>query len=162
MTIEQIALSYLGQTEKSGNMGFNDPAFERKMTAVGFQKKQAWCAYFTELVAKEAYPEKFEELDSLFSASAVQTFRNFRDAGYPIRELPEPGALAIWQRMKNGKATWQGHAGIVVSFSGTRFESVEGNTNDHGGREGYIVARHSHEVRKVREGLQVLGFIKVA
>ena len=55
--IVEIAMNYLGQEEVSGNMGFEDDEFEKKMKAVGWEKGQAWCAYFAELVWKEAYKE---------------------------------------------------------------------------------------------------------
>lgn len=163
MRPRDVAQQYLGQTEKPGNMGFNDADFERKMKEVGFVKGHAWCAYFTELVFKEAYPEKFSELDKLFSGSTVQTFRNFRDAGYPIGHVPQPDALVIWQTIKNGKPQSTGHAGIVIEAIDTwQFRSIEGNTNDGKGREGYIVATHRRKVlAEVTNGLKVLGFIQV-
>jgi len=164
MRPSEIAAKYLGQTEKPGNIGFNDTDFENKMLAVGFQKTHAWCAYFAELVFKEAYPNKFSEFDNLFSASAVQTFKNFRDASYLIHELPQVDCLVIWQTMKDGKAHWSGHAGIVVSVESNRwiFESIEGNTNDGAGREGYIVAKHTRKtLKEVDNGLKVLGFIQM-
>lgn len=162
----ETALKYVGQTEKSGNMGFTQIEFERKMEAVGFDKGHAWCAYFSELVFKEAYPEKKSELNTLFNASAVKTFQNFKDAGYVINELPQEGNLVIWQTQKDGIAQWTGHAGIVVSVEQEpnhwKFESVEGNTNDGGGREGYIVARKKRKVLKdVPDGLKVLGFVQI-
>lgn len=162
MSPSEVAIKYIGQTEKPGNMGFNDEEFEAKMKAVGFKRSHAWCAYFAELVFKEAYPEKFKELDKLFSASAVKTYKNFRDAGYPMHNTPEKDCLVIWQMHKNGKPQWQGHAGIVVRVEPNNwiFESVEGNTNDGGGREGYIVAMRSRRhLAKVDNGLKVLGFI---
>lgn len=163
MTPQEIALKYIGETEKPGNMGFNDAEFETKMIEVGFQKTHAWCAYFSELVFKEAYPEKFQELDKLFSASAVQTFRNFRMASYPISAVPKEGNLVIWQMMKDGKGQITGHAGVVVQvIDQNTFYSVEGNTNDGGGREGYIVAKKlRHVVVPGQNGLKVLGFIKI-
>jgi len=163
MTPSEIAIKYIGQTEKPGNMGFNNADFERKMLAVGFQKTNAWCSYFQELIFKEAYPEKFKQLDTLFSASAVQTFRNFRDASFLVHELPEKDCLVLWQMKKEGKAQWNGHAGIVVNaIDQNTFESVEGNTNDAGGREGYIVARRIRKiVHNLQNGLEILGFIKI-
>lgn len=161
--VVEIATKYIGQTEKPGNMGFNNADFERKMKAVGFQATHAWCAYFAELVFKEAYPEKFAELDKLFSASAVQTFKNFSNAAYPINELPREGNLVIWQMMKAGKAQWQGHAGIVASVQENKwiFESIEGNTNDGGGREGYVVARRTRKtLKEVNDGLKIMGFVQ--
>lgn len=158
-----VALKYLGQTEKPGNSGFNDATFERKMNDVGFVKGHAWCSYFAELVFKEAYPEKFAEFDKLFSGSTVQTFKNFRDAAYPIGNVPQIDSLVIWQSQKEGKALPTGHAGIVVSIKNTwEFESVEGNTAGGGSREGWIVAKHPRKVlADVKSGLKVLGFVQI-
>lgn len=163
MTPQEVALKYIGETEKPGNMGFTDVEFEKKMKAVGFQKTHAWCAYFTELVFKEAFPEKFKELDKLFSASTIQTFRNFRDAAYPIGVVPKPGNLVIWQTFDDGDPRATGHAGVVVEVvDKDTFYSVEGNTNDGGGREGYIVAKKLRKVRlNAMDGLRTLGFISV-
>lgn len=156
-----IARKYLGKTEKPGNAGFHDAEFERKMTEVGFMKTHAWCAYFAELVAKEAIPAKFAEFDRLFSGSAVTTFNNFMNAGYKASSFPQVGNLVIWQRFNDGKAHWSGHAGIVDEvISPTQFVSIEGNTNDRGGREGYIVAPHVRLTHsKPKFGLHLKGFI---
>lgn len=164
MNAFEVATKYIGQTEKPGNMGFNDSEFESKMKAVGFQPTHAWCAYFTELVFKEAYPEKAKELDKLFSASAVQTFRNFKNALYPVSNVPKKGNLVIWQTQKNGVPQATGHAGIVGPVKDNWiFESIEGNTNDGGGREGYIVARRTRKhIADVKDGLKVLGFVQIS
>lgn len=158
----EIAKNYIGQTEIKGNMGFKDPCFEEKMRAVGFQDTHAWCAYFAELVFKEAFPEH-KELDKLFSASAVQTFKNFRDASYPIGEVPQIDSLVIWQTMKDGKPHWTGHAGIVSKvIDHETFESIEGNTNNDGSREGVMVTERTRKViPDVKNGLKVMGFIQI-
>ncbi|HZI24818.1 MAG TPA: CHAP domain-containing protein [Chryseolinea sp.] len=163
MKPHEVAFKYIGQTEKPGNAGFNDDEFEAKMKAVGFNPTNAWCALFSELVFKEAYPERVKELDKLFSASAVQTYKNFKDAGFLMNELPYPGNLAIWQTQKDGKPHWTGHAGIVYSvIDQNTFECIEGNSNDQGGREGYIVAKRVRKVlRNVKDGLEILGFIQI-
>lgn len=163
MRPHEIAAKYLGQKEKPGNMGFQDADFERRMMQVGFVKSHAWCAYFAELVFKEAYPEKFSELDKLFSGSTVQTFRNFRDAGYIIGNVPQLDTLVIWQSMKAGKPQATGHAGIVTKVISTwEFESIEGNTSGEGSREGWIVGKQSRKVlADVQTGLKILGFIQI-
>lgn len=164
MTPQDIAFSYLGRTEKPKNAGFNDAEFEKKMKAVGFQSGHAWCCYFQELVFKEAYPGKFKELDRLFSASCVQTFANFKNAGYLIGELPRAGHLVLWQMMKDGKPQQTGHAGIVYKLNSSwEFQSIEGNSNDDGGREGYEVALQPNRkvLKDVWNGLKVLGFIQI-
>lgn len=162
MKIVEIAKSYIGKTEKPGNQGFNDSVFEKKMEAVGFQKGQAWCSYFVELVAKEAYPELSKELDKLCNASAVKTFSNFKSSRFKTSDKPSVGDIVIWQQQKNGVAQWTGHAAIVVSASGDTFSSVEGNTNSTGGREGFEVALKARNIKKVKNGLQVLGFITLS
>lgn len=163
MSPSEIALTYLGQTEKPKNSGFNDAEFEKKMKQVGFIKTHAWCAYFVELVFKEAYPERFDELDKLFSGSTIQTFKNFRDAAYTIGNIPRVNHLVIWQSYKEGKPQPTGHAGIVVSVIDTwQFDSIEGNTSGGGSREGWIVGRqHRKVLASVANGLKVLGFIQI-
>ena len=164
MTPSEVARQYIGQTEKPGNMGFNDATFEKKMQEVGFQKGHAWCSYAVELWFKEAYPERFDELDKLFSGSTIQTFRNFRDAAYPIGYVPVVNHLVIWQRYLNGQPQPTGHAGVVSEVKSTwEFKSIEGNTNDEGGREGYIVSEHERKIlSRVNNGLKVLGFILIS
>lgn len=163
MTPSEVARRYLGQTEKPGNMGFLDEAFEYKMKQVGFVKGHAWCSYFAELVFEEAFPERFDELEKLFSGSTIQTFKNFRDGAYPIGNVPVLDHLVIWQRYVNGQPTPTGHAGVVSEVMSTwEFKSIEGNTNDAKGREGYIVAEHSRKVlADVKNGLKVMGFILI-
>lgn len=161
MSVVDIAKSYIGKTEKPANSGFSDEAFEKKMEEVGFVKGHAWCCYFTELCFKEANQRDWWKLEKLFSGSTIQTFKNFKDAGYVIKDKPFVGALVIWQSQKNGVPQSTGHAGVVVEVSGDSFKSVEGNTNDGGGREGYIVALKSRKVQPVKNGLQVLGFVKI-
>jgi hypothetical protein len=160
MTLSEVARQYVGKTEKPGNKGFNDLVFETKMISVGFASGQAWCSYFAELVAKEALPTKAVELNKHFSASAVQTFKNFTDAGYQISKIPVKDSVVIWQNYKDGKPQWTGHAGIVSNvLSKTSFQSIEGNTNDNGGREGYIVAEKTRTIATRKDGLDILGFI---
>lgn len=163
MTVIDIAKKYIGQTEKPGNMGFNDHDFEHKMIAIGFQKTHAWCCYFAELCFKEAFPQKLDELNRLFSASTIITFRNFKAAGYPISLTPVLGALVIWQTYKNGESQGTGHAGVCIAAVGAKdFHTVEGNTNDKGGREGYITAEKARHVDTTAvNGLRLLGFIKI-
>ena len=162
MSVIEIAKSYLGKTEKPSNAGFNDKIFEEKMKEVGFEKGQAWCCYFAELCFKEAIKDRYIGIEGLFSASTVQTFQNFKKAKYEISNKPIEGALVIWQNYKDGKPQWSGHAGVCVEvIDDTTFKSIEGNTNDDGSREGYEVALKTRKVKEVKNGLKVLGFIKI-
>lgn len=168
MKIVEVARSYLGQQEKPGNKGFKDPVFEKKMREVGFKSGDAWCCYLTELVYKEALgiyiPESYNFLDKLFSASTQKTWNNFKAEGekYGFKrvQMPTPGALVFWRSAKNSSL---GH--IAICSSGVtqyqKFNAVEGNTNDVGGREGYIVAEKLRIYDYTNKySLNLLGFFE--
>lgn len=164
MSVVEIAKKYVGKTEKPGNSGFNDVLFQKRMEETGWQKGQAWCAFFTELCFKEANQKEWWKLEKLFSGSAVQTFKNFKAAGYRISDKPVVGSLVIWQKYVNGKPSWMGHCGVCVEvLDDSTFKSIEGNTIEDNAsgdqREGYIVALKKRTIKKVQNGLQVLGFV---
>jgi len=158
MTTNEVALSYLGEKEVPGNLGFTNTAFQKKMVDVGFQKTYAWCALFLELCVKEAKPAFYQTYEKQFSASATTTYKNF-DIISLTSPTPKVGSGVIW-RHGNG---WQGHAGIVVSVdtkAGT-FEAVEGNGNAEGGREGLEVVKKTRKLKAPYSatGLNLIGFI---
>lgn len=160
--IKETALSFVGQEEIRGNLGFKDAKFQQYMETMGWDKGQAWCAYFAELVWKKAYAQvntaMVEKLDKLFNASAVMTYNLFYNSEFTTSSTPEVGDVVIWQYFKNGKLHWTGHAGIVIEVYGNSFKSVEGNSNDDGSREGYkvVIKERSFEPH----GIILKGFIK--
>src|SRR3972149_10261273 len=147
MDIVDIAVSFVGMKEISGNLGFRDERFQALMEECGWEKGQAWCSYFCELVWKLTYKDEqplvFKMIDKLFSAGAVNTYNNFKESGwFVVDKKPEPGAVVIWQTWKKGRPHWTGHAGIVERIKNEKeIETIEGNTNSEGGREGIEVAR---------------------
>ncbi len=150
-----IAKKYIGHKEQAGNVFDEKTPLGKILKEAGQKDGEAWCCYFTEAVFVET-------LRALFSASTVQTFQNFKNAGYEITDSPEVGALVIWQRYKDGKPTWAGHAGIVTKVvDKTSFVSIEGNTNSAGSREGDSVQEKTRTTARVENGLNVLGFIKI-
>jgi hypothetical protein len=161
--IIQVAKSYVGQTEKPGNSGFVDPAFEKKMIANGWQKGWAWCVFQAKLIWKDAYsvinPLMVQELDKLFTPSAVLTFQKFKkSASWQVSAVPVAGALVFWEHGNTGT----GHAAVVIQVNadGT-FKTVEGNTNSDGSREGVATEIKSRKVNKTfsKTDLNVLGFV---
>lgn len=153
--IAEIALSYVGQREKSPNLGFKDEAFEKKMKLVGFYSGAAWCLFFGRLVW-------FEGGFSIkkLSASSYLCAKNNTDNWH---DTPIVGAIAIFWTYKNGKYQGTGHGCIVVAVpSLTEYTTVDGNTTDKGGREGVMVAvrnRHLNKESWTKDGLQLKGFI---
>lgn len=163
--IKDTAYQFLGEEEIRGNLGFKSERFQELIEAVGWQKGQAWCSYFIELVWRYAYGNQnsiiAEELESVFSAGVVKTLNNFKkDGKYIVSNTPMIGAIAIWQKYYNDQPHWSGHAGVVTKFSSEHFYSIEGNTNGDGSREGYEVALRIRKYNfAVGEGLRLKGFI---
>jgi hypothetical protein len=158
--IRHIALGYLDQEEIAGNAGFKDPRFEAMMVLTGWKKGQAWCAYFVELVYREAGLIKIAEI---LSGGAVDTWNRAQKSDLCIcSKQPIIGSIVIWQAVTAGKTTWNGHAGIVVAYNPRQNQiiSAEGNTDGEGGREGVEVALKIRPMEFNRnEGLRMLGFI---
>jgi hypothetical protein len=163
--IADIATSYAGQTEIPGNKGFTNPEFQKKMVAMGFKMTYAWCMFFCELAWKEAYGSKhslFVQIDKLFSASALSTYYNFAGAdGWVVDKNPAVGAVMCFKHGTDPRKC-EGHGCIVTEIlPDKKVRTVDGNTNDAGGREGYIVARkvRSYGNPPTPRGLNFLGFI---
>jgi hypothetical protein len=161
--IVQVACTYVGQEEISGNKGFKNPSFQKKIQDCGWGIGQSWCAYFSELVWKESFGKShplYNTLDRLFSPSAVSTYSNFKGhlKLFQAGSKPKIGSLVAW-RLGNG---WQGHIGIVEKIiDKNTFNTIEGNTNSSGGREGIQVARkiRSLGMPYKSKGLNLIGFI---
>lgn len=167
MRPSEIALKYANIKELPGNVFGNDTEFGRKLHAAGQKDGEAYCAYTQEVIFKEALPNRVAELDKLFNASAVQTFKNFRDAAFLNGFLPQIDCLVFWQKYVNGKADWRGHMGVVISIDldGRRYKTVEGNTgggvNNREGDGVYIKSHNLEGAATVENGLRLLGFIQV-
>lgn len=160
--IADVAKKYIGQYEKPGNSGFIDPLFQQRMEEVGWKEGDAWCAYFTELVWKEAYGNQamIKELDKLFNGSVIQTFKNFQlDGRWSIAVKPSVGSLVIWRH----GLTDLGHMGIVLKVvDDDIFQTIEGNSNDDGAREGVKVVLKSRRLNAPfrKRGLNLVAFIE--
>lgn len=150
-----IAKQYIGQKEKPGNDFDADTPLGKILKEAGQKDGEAWCCYFQEAIFVET-------LRALFSASTVQTFYNFKNAGYEIHDVPKVGTLVIWQSYKDGKPIWSGHAGLVtkVNQDGS-FVTIEGNTSEKSGREGTSVQEKVRKNVRVENGLNILGFITI-
>jgi len=155
--IVKIANSYLGQTEISGNRGFINKDFEKKMREVGFYTGAPWCMFFCRWVWKEA-GIKFDRI----SPSSVSTMRNATKDKTWFAE-PKIGSIAIFRTFVNGKPQATGHGAIVVSVGEGIYSTVDGNTNDKGGREGIMVAVRNRHLNAdswtKNNGLRLMGFV---
>jgi len=155
--IVDVAKGYIGQREKNANTGFIDPDFQEEMKKIGWYTGASWCAYFTKLVWS-----KGNQLAKYMSGGAVTTYKALDlSKEYKITATPERGALVVWRMYKDGLKLNNGHTGIVIGLNGDgTFTTIEGNTNNMGGREGVEVAE---KIRKYewtkKNGLRLLGFV---
>jgi hypothetical protein len=160
MNIVTIAKTFVGEKELPKNTGFVNPKLQAEMELDGWRKGEAWCCYLQEMLWEQAYPKFEKEFDYLFSGSCMQTWRNFVKEGYATSTLPRPGSVCIMQKYVDGKATESGHALLVTRLlDRTRWEGIEGNTNEAGSREGELVGEKIRALAKPLTGLRVVGFI---
>lgn len=134
----QIAISQLGVEEspKGSNAG---EAVEKYLKSVGLGKGYAWCMAFAYYCYKSA-SEKMNVLNPLYKTAGV--LKQWNESEEFRSDTPEPGCLFI---MDYGKGL--GHTGIVEKvLSGGRIQTIEGNTNDDGSREGYEVCRRTRKI----------------
>lgn len=157
--ISEIAKSYIGQKEITGNKGFINKDFESKMKGVGFYTGAPWCGFFAELVWKEAG----QSLALLSSSSKTIIDKASKSGNW--HTTPVEGAVIVFAHFSNGRRSWQGHIGVVtyVNANGIDYSTVEGNTTDKGGREGIVVAiRNRHltaDKWSINNGLRLMGFV---
>jgi hypothetical protein len=150
----------LGNNESWEKVYFRElgMTFTELMQTVGWQNNQAWCAYFAELVWKLGYSQydssKIGLLDSLFSASSVQTWLNFGESDFECSQSPVVGSLVIWRTFKDGKPLMSGHTGIVISHTQTVFKTIEGNSANQVRKRYYDL-----KFEKKFNGLGLLGFV---
>jgi len=170
--IVKWAMLFDGIKEKGNNEGWEDVYFEEidstfqsLMESVGWRYTEPWCAYFAELIWKLAYLDHPLSIDinKLFSGSAVQTWKNFKESGFICSAVPVVGAVVIWRNYKKGVALQSGHAAIVVKVEENllTIKTVEGNVSATSEREGDEVAMRTKTVTFERKlnGLNLLGFI---
>ena len=157
-----IALRYEGVREVGGpNRG---PDVERFLRTVRKPPGLAWCAAFVSTCVLEAWQENYnaagnagpideKSLPIQLTAGVMVLWTATPRAR---RCPPKPGAIFIINNGLNAKTgARMGHTGFVVSLDGKRVNTIEGNTNAAGSREGDGVYRRSRLIA------DLAGFIDV-
>jgi hypothetical protein len=155
--VVQTAERYLGRHESGVNRGeWIDDLNRRVKAPLG----SPWCASFACGCVLEV-AARFTVTSKLLMSGSV---RALWAANPKCRsQWPEPGYIACWGH----KGTPSGHCGIVVDVDpkGDWFETIEGNTYDHGGRD---IEREGDGVFRVRRAIKqpdsspmvLLGFLR--
>lgn len=163
--IFEIASSYIGIKEIPPNKGWNNKEFERKMLAIGWQVDWAYCALFAKLCTIEYLSQfdstKIDVISPLFSPMATVTYNRFKKAGY-ASQTPSLNTLVVWQHYKDGEPQPTGHMGVLKSFDNSILNTIDGNTNVAGSREGDGFYEKNRTIKEnVVNGLKFLGFINL-
>ena len=154
MTLAQkaldVAISQLGVQEhpKGSNRGLQVDEYIRSVGLDPTKGSYAWCMafqYWCHVQAANAMGRN----PLMSKTGGVLDQWNKRKAAYRVI-TPQPGDIFV---MDYGKG--QGHTGIVekVNEDGT-IDTIEGNTDSQGGREGYEVCR------RVRQRSKILGYLR--
>jgi len=163
--IKAFAKALVGQKETEGNSGFSSALLEKQMKEVGWQEGDQWCVYFAKLVWYQKAPDWLKpKIKKDISGSSQYTWDAVsKDPTYKVSKTPKVGDMVIWQSYNNGSPLWSGHAGIVTKVGINSFQTVEGNTNAGGSREGYTVAEKVRTYNyDANNGLRLKGFVRFA
>jgi hypothetical protein len=143
----EIAITQIGVQEAPGHKNTGKDV-EKYLACVGLGAGFSWCMAFDYWCFNEA-AERLGRKNPLFKTGGV--LEQWRQRKEKFRaQTPQPGDIFI---MDHGKG--QGHTGIVekVNEDGT-INTIEGNTNDEGSREGYEVCR------RIRSRAKILGYLR--
>lgn len=145
----EIAISQLGVTEqpKGSNAG---PEVKQYLKSVGLGVGNPWCMAFVYWCVDQACKEMGLKNPLVKTGSVMFQYNNTT-----LRKLPKtssaikPGDIGIMS-FKGGK----GHT-FFIKHPGATLWTVEGNTNDEGGREGYEVAIMKRPVSSLHGVIQL-------
>ncbi len=122
------AMKWVGIRESGGaNKGKEVEAFQRAVD--GKAQGEPWCLAFAQFVVSQVC-ESYGISNPLFATEHCQSFYNNTAKRY-LRKLPERGFIFI-MKFRTGQT---GHAGFCLNRE-REFETIEGNTNIIGSREG--------------------------
>lgn len=145
----EIALSQEGIAEmpKGTNKG---PEVEMYLRSVGLGGGYPWCMAFVYWCVDRACKEGGWHNPLLKSGGVMHQWNNGNFRRIPKTGNVEPGDIFIMQ-FSHGT----GHTGFVTKVNKGTVETIEGNTNDDGSREGYEVAKRTRIISSIA------GFIKL-
>ncbi|WP_212005741.1 CHAP domain-containing protein [Chitinophaga sp. HK235] len=136
----QIALSQEGVREATGK---NDgPAVEKYLKSVGLPAGYSWCMAFVYWCVQQAAIAQ-KVANPLKCTGGVLYQWNERP-GLRV-QTPAAGDIFI---MDYGKGA--GHTGFVVAVRGDVIDTIEGNTNSGGSREGDGVYRRTRKIASMK------------
>jgi hypothetical protein len=143
----EIAVSQIGQEEKPRGSNWGEPV-KSYLASVGITFPASWCMAFMYWCFKAAAKELGRTIPLVKTGGVLNAWQK-APASVKVSD-PQPGDIFI---QDHGHGL--GHTGIVVKVNkdGT-IDTIEGNTNDTGSREGYEVCR------RTRSRAKILGYLR--
>jgi hypothetical protein len=157
----EVAASQIGVKEESRNAGRELVKFWQATNyADGMRDRQPWCAAFLAWVVFEGMKRPGGDLLALGEQSRPRSAAVSEWTRWAMRPehgclmfgpndpkyRPEPGDIVIF--------TFS-HIGVVERFAARVVHTIEGNTDDEGGREGYKVCRKQRKLRVCKTFLRL-------
>ena len=142
----EIALAQVGVEEipRNSNSG---PEVEIYLRSVGLTKGYSWCMAFVYWCTQKAALQTAVN-NPLKRTGGVLDQYNSRPL--LVQTIPQSGDIFI---LDLGKGL--GHTGIVEKVIENMIYTIEGNTNDDGGREGYKVCRRKRDIKTIKAFLRL-------
>lgn len=147
---------YIGIVEQGDNAGKMVEEFQKAVD--GKAQHESWCCAFMMYCISKVEEEtgfssilpKTEHCLTLWNKSPEECKSS----------IPKVGYLIVWQFYKDGKATSNGHIGIVTSIEGARVKTIEGNTGPGSNveRNGDGVYEKSRSISG-SDSMKVVGFL---
>lgn len=129
----RVAGASVGASEVPANSNAG-PFVERCLRITGLGKGHPWCAAVVAMWGLEAFGAKWA-LPKTASCYQLGEYARVKEALDPT---PAVGDVFLLHYPSLNRFA---HTGIVVGVSAGTIETIEGNTNDGGSREGWLVAR---------------------
>lgn len=144
----EVAHSQVGKQEvpKGSNWGTD---VQKYLASAGITFPAAWCMSFVYWCTAEACKE-LNIQNPLFRTGGVMNQWYHVPATMKVHE-PQAGDIFIMEF-----AHGLGHTGFVEKVEGTMIATIEGNSNEDGGREGFEVCRHTRPITAIK------GFIRLS
>jgi len=105
-----------------------------------------WCAGFTSTIILQAFTAINKNLSNFKYQMSTNLMLQDAKTYKTLCKTPNPGGILLIQKEENPSQV--SHAGIVTSYDANKgiIETIEGNTNDEGSREGYEVCARIRQV----------------
>lgn len=145
----KVAQTQIGLEEipRGSNWGVN---VKKYLLAVGIDFPASWCMAFVYWCINESCKVQGIKNPLIPTAGVLNQWNNI-NAKFKVK-VPQPGDIFI---MDFGSG--HGHTGFVEAVNGDRINTIEGNSNSDGSREGYEVCRKPNG----RPISAIKGFIRV-